>query len=149
MSKVTEKSIDRPLTRKKVRMLIRVRGHLIDKVSDAEKELLDVNQELYDLYEKLDIKSYKYKGKKYNVMQNDYYKWNFSGLRKFLRNKYGEKIANKIVKREKKIIESVDDDALKNLIDTKKPKAKEKLTNALGELVAVTHSKKFLRVFSN
>ncbi len=147
MSKVKEKSTDRASIRKEVRTLLRMRQHITDKVSDAEKELNDINEGLYDAYEQLNIKSYKFKGLNYRVQQNAYHKWDFKSLRRFLRNKYSAKMANSVIEKEEKIIESVNDEQLQNLIDSiKGKKSKEEFRTKLGMLVEITHSKKFIRV---
>ncbi len=150
MSTVKEKSIDRASIRKEIRILIRTRGHITDKVNDAQKELDDINQGLYDSYEKIGIKSYKYKKKKYQVQQQTYHKWDMDRLRKFLRNKYSQKTVEEVIISEKKIIENIDDDALYQLIEgVKGKKAKEKFRRQLSKLVHVSQGKKFIRIYNS
>ena len=152
MSTVKEKSIDRASIRKEIRILIRARGHITDKVNDAKKELDDINQGLYDSYEKIGIKSYKYKKKKYQVQRQTYHNWDMDGLRKFIRNKFNKKILKKIIISETKTVttEHIDDDAMYELIESVKgKKAKEKLRNQLGNLVEVSQGKKFIRIYNS
>ncbi len=147
MSKVKEKSTDRASIRKEIRTLLRQRKHITDKVDDAQKELNDINEGLLDSYEQLNIKSYKFKGQNYLVQQNTYHKWDFKKLRRFLRNKFDSKMVDTVIEEEKKIIESVNDEQLQNLINSiKGKKSKEDFRTKLGMLVDVTYSKKFMRV---
>ena len=152
MSTVKEKSIDRASIRKEIRILIRARGHITDKVNDAQKELDDINQGLYDSYEQIGIKSYEYKKKKYQVQRQTYHKWDMDGLRKFLKNKFNKKILKKIIISETKTVtvEHIDDDAMYELIDSiKGKKAKGKLRDQLGKLVEVTEGKQFIRIYNS
>ncbi len=147
--KVKEKSTARDSIRKEIGALLRSRIHIVDKVADASKELEDINQGLYDAYEKLNIKRYKLRGKVYAVGQNKYHNWKIDKLRKFLRNKYGLKITNTIIEKETIIKESINDEELQKLINSVKgKKTKEKLRDTLGTLVDVTESKKFIRISS-
>ena len=152
MSTVKEKSIDRASIRKEIRILIRARGHITDKVNDAQKELDDINQGLYDSYSQLNIKGYKYKGKNYRVQRQTYHNWDMDGLRKFLRNKFNKKTVKEIIISETKTVttERIDDDAMYELIDSiKGKKAKGKLRDQLGKLVEVKQGKEFIRIYNS
>ena len=128
--------------KKRLRKLLLLRDEIIDKVNDCNSKKALIEQDIFNLYDSLEIDNIEHGNKVYRKQINKYVNWNVGCLHEYLKKKFGKKMVDSIIIPVVTTTYAVDEEGVHQNITNGKLKPKN-----LKKYIEFKESKPFIRIY--